>query len=348
MLIQRGVLIGASVVLVGALLLFWSSSSAQNGLEQPEQVEVRWLLSHQPTDVFTRSAQVFADELAKESDGTMVLRVLLPEDVGAGPGDVPYAEVLEQFASGSAELASAYTIALGHEQPAFWALNLPFLFSSYEETGPVLDGPAGKEILGTLTGSVRALAFTMSGGFRIIASKNTAVKTLKDLEGKRIATSGGPVAEATLRALGAIPVPLAMETGKTLDGASLDGAETTYARLSSVVGSNTEYLKYINETNHSLFLTAIVVRSDFYDSLSSAQQQALQHAAQKAAEVERADSITLNEETKRQLAESGSVVTELPSSVRDAFREETDVVYADLASVLGKELVDALRGVRNK
>lgn len=316
MMRMSGVRISIAVI---AILVLAGFSYTQVFAQKPQ--DVRWLVSHKPSVAYERAIEVFAETLSKESNGELRLVVVHPDDIGLdAEGDVPSAEVARVLAEGKAELASDYTIPLGRQAPEFWSLNLPFRFSSYEEVSAYLDGADGKAILDTLT-TARALAFTMSGGFRVIASKNTVIDEVDDLAGLRIGTSGGPVAEATLLAVGAIPVPLDLESGP-VDVSDLDGLETAYARLSLIVGSDSEYLQYINETNHSVFLTAIIASNAFYDSLSTEEQAALRTAALAAAAVERQDSEALNATTKQKLIEAGSVITELSPSERSVFVEK--------------------------
>ena len=315
------------------------------GARTQAPIQVRWLLSHQPTDVFARATQVFAETLARESGGALVLKIIDPEDVGVAAGDVPNAKAFELLDSGAVELATTYTVPLGKEYPAFWSLNLPFLFDTYDNASRVLDGPVGQEILDTLASHTTAhgLAFTMSGGFRIIVSKDTKIQTLNDLKGKRIATSGGPVAEATLSALGAVPVSMDLENGNP-DLFSIDGVETTYSRLSAVIGAKPAYTKYINETNHNIFLTAIIAGKSFYDSLSPKDQVALKKAAEAAALVEREDSIALGARTRFALEEKGSIITPLTAELEKAMREKTEGVYEELTLRIGRTIVESLVG----
>ncbi len=344
-LTTRGVLLLVAIVglasFVGIGIYYTSQTEAQ---PQTEVQHVRWLLSHQPTSVFDRAAAVFAEVLEKESNGTLTVDVVTPEEMGVMKGDIPNVDVFRYLDAGTVELATTYTVGLGNDAPAFWSLNLPFLFKSYTQAGTILDGNAGRSILDTASPtSAHALAFTMSGGFRIIVSKNTEIKTLADLRGKRIATSGGPVAEATLKALGAIAVPTNLENGApVIDVETIDGIETTYSRLSSVVGSQSQYVKYVNETNHSLFLTTILASDVFYDSLSDENKVALQKAALAAAAVEREDSVMLGEETKDALQKSGSIIV-TPLDVT-ALSNAAQSVYEKFTPMFGAELIANLRG----
>lgn len=312
---------GASALGIVVLGSAFMITSALSGAR-----EVRWLISHEPVDAFTRAADVFADVLEEESGGALKLVVLTPEDVGlTTKGDVPSAEVKRLLDTGRIELASDYTVALGKEAPQFWGLTMPFLFDSYDKAISYLESANGDAVLESLE-SAHALAFTMSGGFRIVASDETAINDASDFAGLRIGTSGGPVAEATLRALGAEPIALDLESG-SVDLTSLDGVETTYARLSAIAGSNSPYVRHISETNHNLFLTAILAGNAFYTSLSSEEQRALRVAARAAARVEREDSIALNAETKEKLQENGSSVYVPTTAARNDMKQKVKGVY---------------------
>ncbi|MSU73962.1 TRAP transporter substrate-binding protein [Candidatus Kaiserbacteria bacterium] len=337
--------LGVCVLILIAIFALPRTPSKASAETNPAPIHVRWLLSHQPVDLFARATQVFADELEKGSNGEMILEVVTPDSIGYKKGDVPNAEILKQLNSGDVQIASAYTVALGHQDPEMWALTLPHLFKSYDSMMPVLDGAVGRQILDSYSAAstAHALAFTMSGGYRIIATKKTSIANLGDMKGLRIATSGGPVAEATLKALGAIPVSLDLENGsQTLDTKSVDGVETTYSRLAEVLGSQTEYIKYINETNHSMFLTAILASDNFYDSLSPQNRKVLENAALAAAQVERQDSIALAKQVKSQLEARGSVVSTLSSQAQNAFKAATQSVYAQLSSLVGADIVKGI------
>lgn len=331
-----------AVVAVGVFAVSQYALASKTSLQVKH---VRWLLSHQPTDVFARAAEVFAQELSKLTDGRLTLDVVTPEELGySSTGDIPNADVLKYLDDGRVELATTYTVGLGKSDPALWSLNLPFLFSDYTSAGQVLDGAGGARLLSTVesTTDTHALAFTMSGGFRVVASKSP-IKTLADFKGKRIATSGGPVAQSTLTALGAIPVPTDLESGKLdIQQGSIDGVETTYSRLSATLGSNSPYTKNIAQTYHSLFLTVILASDSFYASLSAADQKALREAAVAAAQVEREDSASLGEQTKAALEAEGTIISTFSAQDKKAMQETTRPVYTELESNYGAEFAKEL------
>jgi len=231
------------------------------------------------------------------------------------------------------------TSGVGEIEPNFYALDLPFLFRSHEHAAKVLDGKIGEHLLASLEKSqVRGLAFTYSGGYRVIPSLNRPLAAVKDFNGMRVRTTNSPVSQATLRQLGAVPVPLSLEDGhNAMSFGDIDAAETTYIRVTSVVGEKT---KYLNETFHSLFLTSILASDKFYKSLSIENQDALKRAALKAAQIERQDSIDDGVKVKAAFEKQGVKVVRMSASEEKAFRAKVKPVYTKFQKVFEKSLVD--------
>lgn len=333
------ILAAASIIVLA--LLFSNRAAAE------DSTQVRWLMSHSPADLYTQATADFAASLAAATDGKLALTAVYPESVGVETrGDVPYATSVELMESGSAELSSVYAVAAGVHDAHIWTLNLPFLFKSYDSLAQTLDGATGRSLLTDLSAKApyEALEFTLSGGFRIIASREP-MTSVDDLKGKRVATSGGPVAEATLTALGAVPVAMDLESGSAvINPSEIDAVETTYSRLSSILGTDSPYLSNILETNHSLFLTMIVADDGFWDSLSAEEQQALRAGAHTAALTERAASVALAKKTKEELRAKGSVITEVP---KEAMAETIKGVYDTFIPVFNAESVAAIQAEQN-
>lgn len=316
------------------------AASTLSPVASADRTEIRWLLSHKPTELFDRAVRVFTTELERRTGGSMALTIITPEDLGH-TGDVPNTEALRLLAQGGAELATVYTVGLGEKNPDLWAVNLPFLFSDYAAVNSALDGAPGEALLANVAAShgVVGLALTMSGGLRIFVSKDLTIDSADDFEGKRIITAGGPVAEATLRALGAEPVSTQEET-PILETAKVDAIETTYSRISRL--ENSVYTKHVSETNHSVFLTAILASRSFFDSLTPSQQSALMAAAKVAAQAEREDSEALGKTVRSRLQSEGSVITALSGEAKEDMITRTRSVYAQFLPTLSPSVVSSL------
>ena len=177
---------------------------------------------------------------------------------------------------------------------------------------------------------VYGLAYTLSGGFRVIASRATGIG-VADLSGMGVTTSGGPIAEGILTAVGALP---------TSENAG--AAETTYTRFAALEGAGN--MRTIIETGHSLFLTAVVADASFYGTLSAEDKAALYLAARAAALVEREDSILLAEEVRTELESKGVTIITPSAEEKQALIEQTAPVYAQFEALFAPGLVQSLSG----
>lgn len=333
----KGIIGILAVVAIGSALV-WQYSKGSSG----EVRTVRWVLAHQPTDVYENAIRVFAETLSTETGGRLKLEVVDPKEAGfAGEKDISYKEAIGLLDDGKAELTSVYSAAATTltSEPALAIVNLPYLFKDYANASRVFDGPAGSAMLEAYSSvtTMRALAFTYSGGYRLLASKKP-LGTVADLKGAKIAVSGGIPVEAFWRSLGAVPVRMNLESG-TENLSDIVAVETTYTRLSEVLGTYDTFTRNILETEHSLFTTILVASDAFFDSLSVEDQQALMRAARAAAVVEREDSIALAERTRAEALTKGSSITSPAPELRARFMQSAKAVYAELRSSINQELL---------
>lgn len=329
-------------VMAGALVGIGAAAYAANSEKNVKPMKVRWLLAHQPAEAFRRAAKSFAQELSKETGGQMELVLLEPKDVGSKTDNVEPRRIFELLANGEVELSQTVTTGIGEIEPDFWALDLPFLFKDHAHASRVLDGKVGHKLLASLEKKkIHGLAFTYSGGFRIIPSTDRAIRSVSDFKGLRVRTTNSPVAHATLKAVGATPVPLSLEEGQSaLNGGDIEAAETTYIRVNSVIG---EHSKYLNETEHSLFLTSILASDRFMSTLSPEHRAALRRAALNAARLEREDSVNDGKKIRAEFQQAGIQVVSMSKENREAFRRKVMPIYKKFGPMFDANLVKSIK-----
>ncbi len=313
---------GAVILCVGIFLF-----SQKSGAAAP--IEIRWFVAHEPSAVFVRAEKLLAEELLKQSGNAYHVTFLSPKDMGF-EGVVSPQAIVDLLHDGKVDLVSMNVdsiIALEKAKaPAtpmdLEVLHLPYLFHDYASADSVLDGTVGAKLLGLLSDAVpaQALAFTYSGGFRVVASTKASVSTMADLKGQRINTWGSQTMQKSLAGLGMTAVPVATVGGgkDLIDSKKSDGVEMTYTRAQEAIGADA---KSVLETNHVLFLSALFASDSFYNSLSDESKEMLKSAAVVAAQAERADSIALNGQVRSDLIKSGVTVTPLSASDRASLEQ---------------------------
>lgn len=309
---------------------------------KPKPRKIRWLIAHEPIDVFKRAAKNFNEALNKESGGTLELQVLTPSDVGQSDGNVPSKKIFHMLAAGKVDMSQTVTTGIGELEKKFWVLDLPFLFKNHEHAAKVLEGDVGQKLLASLEkDKLHGLAFTYSGGFRVIPSLSKGIHNVDDFKGLKVRTTNSPVAQETLKLLGAVPVETPLTAAKAkLEAKTVDAAETTYVRYNTVGSKDS---KYVNETFHSLFLTALIAGDKFYSSLTPLEQQALRRAAIQAARIERADSLRDGEQVKQELLKNGHELVKMSDSDRKVFESKVQPVYQKFEPVFGKDLIQEIQ-----
>jgi TRAP-type C4-dicarboxylate transport system substrate-binding protein len=148
---------------------------------------IRWVIAHEPLDLFLRAAedfQTFLNEAQSVERIEVEVMTLSQYSAKYKNGEtVTKHDLLDLMESGEIEMSQMYTSWLAENyNHDMLALELPFLFENHEHATRVLEGEVGEYLLDKTTenSNVRGMAFTYSGGFRNVLSSKK-VNTLKGL-----------------------------------------------------------------------------------------------------------------------------------------------------------------------
>jgi len=254
---------------------------------------IRWVLYHEPVDLFLRTAKAFSEELVRTSQGRLAVEILTTQEFAEKYNKVADIEPLSWMQSGDVEMTQIQIGHLGHwNAPDFLAFEMPFLFDSHEHATRVLEGDIGETMLNNLekTTPVHGLAFTYSGGYRCLAVDRPITK-VEDLQGLRMITHTNPVMIDTAEAFGCVAVPVGVkdvfndEKDRRSNLNGNNAIETTLPRYEKE--AKTELHTHVVNTKHSMYLTSILIAKDFWNSLSVEDQDAIKSAAMHSATLER-------------------------------------------------------------
>jgi len=308
---------------------------------------INWVIAHEPLELFLRAANKFSEKLKTLTNNELNVNVYTLSEYNAlefALKPLTHNDVLAEVESGRVEMTQSYTPQLGKYLKDMHVLDLPFLFKDHDHAKKILDGEIGADLLNRLNENspVRGLAFTYSGGFRIIPSTQ-AINAVEDFKGLKLRVSEkSPIAYDTFEAVGAIPVPMVIENiPQEVRSGLIEGGESTYPR---VYGMNqNEVCEYVNNTEHSLFLTGIVMNEKFWNSLKPEHQQAIKTAAYEAAQAERVEAVEDVELVKQRCIADGIKVINLPKQEQDKFKEITKQVYTKYENYFSKGLVESIQ-----
>jgi TRAP-type C4-dicarboxylate transport system substrate-binding protein len=307
---------------------------------------VKWVLAHEPIELFIRAAKVFANEVNSRAPDALEIEVMTMSEYAEKYNNgvaVNKHSLVDLLDSGAIEMSQTYTITLGKINKDFFALDLPFLFKDHDHASRVFEGTVGAELLDSLqdTKKVKGLAFTYSGGFRIIPGNET-VSRIEDLRDVKLRTSHSPVAIETFRTLGADVVPMELEElSENLGSANVAVGESTYPRVYAL--GHDKVSRVINHTEHSLFLTSILIGTDFWNALSPELQTVVSESAKVAARYERAISIDDIASVQARAEADGIEVVKMSQEEKARFAEATKVVYNKFADYFTPGLVEKIQ-----
>jgi C4-dicarboxylate-binding protein DctP len=310
---------------------------------------VRWVLAHEPLDIFLRAAEKFAARVAETSNGALKIEILTLDDYSKKYCDgkhVSYTDLVTHLNEGKLELSQMYTHELGKYSKDLRALDMPFLFQDHAHAQRVLDGEIGKDLLSSITkhndtSNVKGLAFTYSGGFTVL-SFNKDINTLEDLQGLKIRVPNSPIVYAYFSELGLKPVSMPLQKiYSALKNSQIDGAEITYRRLYEVEGQ--KYTKTVLHSNHNIFLTSIIINQDFWNSLDRNMQNVVSEAALYAAREERLDAVADDDIHQTKCKTNGIEVKSLDIKLEAEFKEKSADLYSKFEQYFTPGLLDKIK-----
>ena len=311
-------------------------------------VKIRWVLAHDPIGLFLRAAKVFVKELEERAPGQLDFEVLTLSEYSEkyynGKPVTKY-DLLNLMEQGYLEMSQVYTTWLAERyNKNLNIIDMPFLFKDHDHAGRVFDGEIGTEMLAGIAASnkgVRGLAFTYSGGYRMIPSK-TEIKSVADFKGKKVRVSMSPCAEDTFRLLGADPIKFPVEDiAEAVGEGRVEAGESTYARFFSLKQDTT--CPVIVDARHNISATSIIVNDAFWASLPSHLQDILQGAAYASAKSERKEAVDDVDTVQAQALEQGVRVVKWTEEARSEFASATEELYQKYDSYFENNLLQRIR-----
>ncbi len=167
----------------------------------------------------------------------------------------------------------------GQFVPAFNVLAAPYAFHNVDELAKFVSGPTfakWNDELSAKTG-LTILSFKWYQGARNMLTK-VPVSKPADLNGIRVRTIGQPLWIATIKAMGAVPTPLAWaEVYPSIQTGVIDGAE---AQPSAIWGAKLyEVVSHVTVTEHIYLMSGLVVSDKWLKSLPADYQKIVKEEA---------------------------------------------------------------------
>ena len=327
------------------LALVWSAQASAKTV-------IHWSVAHDPGNTRVLEAiRHFGSEIHKLSGGELELVL---DEFTKGETNLFHAAA-DKVKRGEVQMSQIGTFTLAKFSPKLNVIDLPFLFRNHSHAAHVLDGPVGNELRDSLyTDSgkkLRAFAFTYSGGYRQVYGTRE-IHRIEDFRGLKLYPPGEKMGRDLFEQLGSRfvgekAVSAKPEIVAAFKAGTIEGEEGEYNRLGTIqrLFGETGKIPVVNETNHSLFLTMIVINEDFYKSLSPKFQKIIADAAGQMALAEREISIQQEAGNKEMLEKSHVKIIRMSEAERARFVDATKELYEKNRAQFG-ELVEKIRATK--
>ncbi len=159
----------------------------------------------------------------------------------------------------------------------------------------------------------------------------------------KIRTNRNPVAQETFKALG-VEDPYICEIedlAEHIKAGDCDAGEGVYSRVYPL-GQNA-VTESVIDSKHSLFLTTMIMRDDFWKSLSPEVQAVIKDAAIRAGRKERETTIADGEEARQRLLSEGVNIHDLTPEEKAEWESKTKIVYEKFEPTFTPGLIDKIK-----
>lgn len=283
------------------------------------------------------------DTVQQESGGSITID-LYPDSQLASGTDA----IVNGITSGAFEVAHFTTSNWGEYSNAFAELNVPYLFSNYEEVDKILEGGIGqqmKERLEQDVSGIKPLTYLFIGFRNVTASK--PIQTVDDMKGLKIRTMNDKLQIAAMEAMGCAvtSVPIS-ELYSALQTKMVDAEENPLSTIYS--NKFYEVNPYCCLTNHSYTSTFVFMNKDAYNKLSDNQKAAIEKANEAALAASQEAAGSADEEYKKLLTDAGMTVYEPTAEELKKFQDAASSCWDQAKEIMGQERYDALMAEMSK
>ena len=219
--------------------------------------------------------------------------------------------------------------------------DLPYLFDNLDAVHRLTQGAVGARLLGSLENKgIKGLAFWDNGLKNF--SANRPLRSPADFRGLKMRIQPSRALDAQMRALGAIPQPMAFaDVFAALQNRTVDGTENPDSNF--YTQKMHEVQKFLTVSEHGYLGYAVIVNKKFWDNLPADLRTLIEGAMQDATKYANDIAKSKNDEDLNAVRKSGKTqVLALTPDERKALKKALTPVHKQMESRIGAELIQAI------
>jgi len=283
----------------------------------------------------------FGEELVGLSGGRLTVKIFPSEQLGNET------ECLEKVQQGTIDITKTSAAPIGNFVPVFKLFSLPYLFRDRDHYWVVLDGEVGQDLLEALSTTDAGSPSGLVGlGYYDAGSRSfyttRPVTAPADLKGLKIRVQQDPVAEDTVKSMGASAVAMAFgELYTALKQGGVDGAENNPPSFLS--SRHFEICKHYILDEHSSVPDVLIGSSKLWESLNEAERGWVLEAVKRSSLFQRELWAKESDRAIEEVKAAGVTVLEADKA---PFREAAEGVNAKYATGARGEMVKRIKATR--
>jgi tripartite ATP-independent transporter DctP family solute receptor len=288
-------------------------------------------------NVYHKGALRFAERVKELTGGSVTVDTLCCAQLG---NDVAQAKTVQL---GAQDLAIVSSNNLAQFDPRIDIFSLPALFQDIPSAQKAVFGEVGGEIFENFRQATgMRVVYTTAWGTRALINNRNSIAAPADLDGMLIRSPGSPVMNATYKAFGANPTPVAFaELFTALQQKTVDGADMSPCDVLSL--KYYEVQKHLTTTNLFTGFGMVVMNDRKFQSLSEAEQEAVLAAGREAGEYSWGLTEQCDQDGIAKAKEAGMEVVLLNPDQRAPFFEAARGTWGEFEErVGGRDLIDRL------
>ena len=286
------------------------------------ELELKFSHSAPKTHVKGRSADHFADLVAKYSNGNIKVNVF--------PGSqlMKEKEEIRAAARGQLDIIAPFIPYYSAIDKAWNIFGQPLLFKTTEEAMKTFIGPVGQEILGNLSAKgLKGVAIWHDGPVYMF-SKGDAIATRAQLKGFKIRVFPSAPLILMMKKLGAVPVTMpAAEVPLGLSQGTVSGVVTTPTFAAPAKWY--EFLKGMTRAPLGYGGYGVAVSQKTWDKMSSSQRNIIEKAIKEAEQFNHKIALQNITDQEKILADNGVKIADISKSELASWSGDAAAVWKE-------------------
>ncbi len=284
----------------------------------------------QANSSYAMGGKVFADELAKLTDGKLKVQLICGGTLGGER------EMYEGAQMGTMDMITVVNTVLSQFIPELTILDQLFLFDNEAQAHAAVDGKLGELIAKKAEEQGVHIIGALESGFRDTFSKNP-IKTPEDFNGTKIRTMENKLQIATFNALGAIATPMpATEQYTALQQGTIDGCENAVGNM--LINRYYEVIKNVTNTHHQFTYIFVGISDRTWKKIPDELKPKVYEAMKTAVAWQRNNLKEVNENAKKELLAKGVSFFDID---REALKVKAKPAQQKMLAHVPQEWLDA-------